>query len=123
MITSFVKNVKALRLCSRVRMSGQVFYCCHKSFLRGLSLRLRRNRTPSLRDGELFEVTGGEPDLSSPHLWWVTNLHLLALSVIVNKTDEDRGMWHLGHKKGWMCGENMAEIEVYTYLWYQLFNK
>lgn len=123
MITSFVKNVKALRLCSHVRMSGQVFYCCHKSFLRGLSLRLRRNRTPSLRDGagELFEVTGGEPDLFSPHLWWMTTLHLLALSVTVNKTDGDRGAWCLWHGKGWMCGENVAEIEVYIYLWLSAF--
>lgn len=42
---------------------------------------------------ELFEVTGGEYDLISSHLWWVTNLHLLALSVIVNKTDGDWGVW------------------------------
>lgn len=40
--------------------------------------------------GELFEVSGGELDLSSPHLWWLTNLHLLTLSVTVNKTEGKR---------------------------------
>lgn len=42
---------------------------------------------PCKMTGELFEVTGGESDLSSPHLWWVTNIHLLSLSVTASKTD------------------------------------
>lgn len=49
--SGLLSNVKASRLWSHVRMSGQVFHCCHKSCLRGLSLRLGRNRTPALGDG------------------------------------------------------------------------
>lgn len=52
--------------------------------------------------GELFEVTGGESDLFSPHLWWVTNLHLLAMSVTADKTDGGRGVRCLGSNKDWM---------------------
>lgn len=121
-------NVKALQLCSCVKMSGQVFRFCHKSCLRGLSLHLRRNRTPVLRDGRraVWSYRWRKPDLFSHQLWWVTNLHLLALSVTVDKTDEDWEAWRLGHYRSWMCNtclhlgwkeENMTNpSEVYTHL-------
>lgn len=62
--------------------------------------------------GKLFEVTGEEPDLFSSHLWWVTNVHLLALSVTVNKTDGDQGAWRLGHNKGWMRNTNIGGVYI-----------
>lgn len=60
------------KLCksAHMRMSGQVSYCCHKSCLRGLSFVYHEiGLPPKEKAGELFEVTGEEPDLFSPHLW------------------------------------------------------
>lgn len=48
--SGLLSNVKALRRCSH-ETSFQVFHCCQKSCLRGLSLLLGRNRTPALRGG------------------------------------------------------------------------
>ena len=58
--------------------------------------------------GELFEVTGWEADLFSPHLQWVKNLNLLSLSVNVNKTDGDQGTWRLGRNKS--CTYNTTTL-------------
>lgn len=63
---------------------------------------LERNRIPAQRDGCLFEVTGGEHDLFSTHMWlgWVcvcraggvgggTDLQLLGPSSTADKAEEE----------------------------------
>lgn len=109
--SGLLSGVKALRLCSHVRMSGQAFHCRHKSCLRGLSLRLGRNRTPALRDDwkavwscrwrtwSLFSspVAGDKSPPASP---------------VCHCQQDWRGSGSMEHYNSWMCN---TWLQVWTY--------